>query len=156
MPLSPDAAKELSHGSQPLPNVVTGGQPTEDQLARLRDAGVKVVVDLRDPMEPRAFDEPATARALGLEYVNIPVRPGATSDDQLERVREVLRNADEKPVLLHCASANRVGGALIPHLMLDHGATEDEATERAMHVGLRSAEYLQWGLGYAQRKGARG
>ena len=156
MALSPEVTRTIPNGAQPLPGVATGGQPTPDQLAQLRDAGVKVVVDLRDPMEQRAFDEPAAARELGLEYINVPVRPGATSDDQLAKVREALRNADERPVFVHCATANRVGGALIPHLMLDQNMTEEEAMECAMRVGLRSPEYLEWGLGYAKRAAGDG
>jgi protein tyrosine phosphatase (PTP) superfamily phosphohydrolase (DUF442 family) len=152
MAISPDATDGVANGTTPLPNVATGGQPTPEQLERLKAAGVKVVVDLRDPMEQRPFDEPAKVRDLGLEYVNVPVRPGATSDEQLDRVREALRNADEKPVFLHCATANRVGGALLPHLILDQGLPEEQAVERAMQVGLRSPEFLEWGLGYAQRK----
>lgn len=152
MPISPDCVRSVSNGGVPLPNVATGGQPTAEQLEQLRDAGVKVVVDLRDPMEQRPFDEPARARELGLEYINVPVRPGVTNDDQLDRVREALRNADERPVFLHCASANRVGGALLPHLILDHGMDDDLATETAMKVGLRSPEYLEWGVSYARRR----
>jgi protein tyrosine phosphatase (PTP) superfamily phosphohydrolase (DUF442 family) len=152
MAISPEATRTIPNGGQPLPGVATGGQPSAEQLTQLRDAGIKVVVDLRDPMEQRSFDEPAAARGLGLEYINVPVRPGATSDEQLARVREALQNADEQPVFLHCATANRVGGALLPHLILDHGLTEEEATERAMQVGLRSPEYLEWGLEYARRQ----
>ncbi len=42
--------------------------------------GGAIVLDLRDPMEPRPLDEPQSAKAAGLEYVNIPVTP-ATHDD---------------------------------------------------------------------------
>ena len=46
----------------------------------------------------------------------------------------------------------RVGAALIPHLMLDHGFEEDDAVDTAMRVGMRSAELMQWGVGYARKK----
>lgn len=153
MTISDDVARGVPYGANPLPDVITGGQPDRGQLERLRDAGVKVVVDLRDPMESRPFDEPAVARELGLEYVNLPVRPGAISDVQLDGVRDALRGAAERPVFIHCSSANRVGGAMLPHLVLDQGLSEEEATERALAVGLRSPEYLEWGLEYARRKG---
>lgn len=146
-----DVSRDIPNGGQPLPGVTTGGQPSAEHLEQLRDAGVKVVVDLRDPMEQRPFDEPSKARELGLEYISVPVRPGATSDEQLATVRKALQGADERPVFLHCATANRVGGALLPHLILDHGLSEEDAMERAMEVGLRSPEYLEWGLDYARR-----
>ena len=62
MPISPDAANNVANGATPLPGVATGGQPTPEQLEQLKAAGVKVVVDLRDPMEQRPFDEPAKVR----------------------------------------------------------------------------------------------
>jgi hypothetical protein len=44
-----------------------------------------------------------------------------------------------------------VGGALIAHLMLDQGMAEEDAVAMAMKVGMRSADYLEWGLDYVRR-----
>ncbi len=134
-----------------LPTVVTGGQPSAAHLAAFHAAGGKIVLDLRDPMEPRPLDEPATVTSLGMEYVNVPVGPGTLTDATLEHVRGVLRQAGEQVVMVHCGSGNRVGGALLPYLMLDEGMEEDDAVGQAMRVGLRSAELLEWGLDYARR-----
>ena len=109
------------------------------------------MLDLRDPMEPRPLDEPAAARAAGLEYVNIPVTAGSHDDATLERILGVLRGAGDRTVFVHCGSGNRVGGALIPYLMLDQGLEEEDAVDQAMRVGLRSAELMEWGLDYARR-----
>jgi protein tyrosine phosphatase (PTP) superfamily phosphohydrolase (DUF442 family) len=146
-----DAVQGVANACQALPNVVTGGQPTADQLTALARAGGGVVLDIRDPMEPRPFDEPAHIRALGMEYVNVPVSTGTADDAALERILGVLRSAKDRQVFFHCGSGNRVGGAMIAHFMLDHGMNEEEATEQAMRIGLRSPEYLQWGLDYAKR-----
>jgi hypothetical protein len=88
--------------------------------------------------------------------VNVPVGPGSLNDTTLERILGVLRGAGERTVFFHCGSGNRVGGALIPYLMLDQGMEEEDAVGQAMRVGLRSAELLEWGLGYARRKAAGG
>ena len=48
-------------------------------------------------------------------------------------------------MFVHCGSGNRVGGALLPFLMLDQGLEEEDAVGQAMRVGLRSAELLEWG-----------
>ena len=71
-----------------------------------------------------------------------------------QRILRVLRTRGERPVLFHCGSGNRVGGALIAHLMLDHGLDQEAAVEQAMRVGLRSPEMMQWGLDYAGRHDA--
>lgn len=135
-----------------LPNIVTGGQPSTADLEAFREAGGRIVVDLRDPMEPRPIDEAATAARLDLDYVVIPVEAGTMTDATLERIHGVLRDAGDRPVFVHCGSGSRVGGALLPFLMLEHGLEEEDAIGQAMRVGLRSADLLEWGLGYARRR----
>jgi protein tyrosine phosphatase (PTP) superfamily phosphohydrolase (DUF442 family) len=148
------AFKALSHvanACQILPNVITGGQPTAEQLRALKAAGGDIVLDLRDPMEPRPVDEANLVRELGMEYVNVPVRAGSLDDATLERILAVLRQAGDRTVFFHCGSGSRVGGALIPYFILDQAMEEQDAVDQAMRVGLRSAEYLEWGLDYARR-----
>jgi protein tyrosine phosphatase (PTP) superfamily phosphohydrolase (DUF442 family) len=154
MPTAFQAVSGVANACQILPKVVTGGQPTAQQLKALKEAGGEIVLDLRDPMEPRPVDEAQLVRELGMEYINIPVRAGSLDDTILERVLAVLRGAGERTVFFHCGSGSRVGGALIPHLILDQGLEEQDAVDQAMRVGLRSAEYLEWGLDYARRNKA--
>jgi protein tyrosine phosphatase (PTP) superfamily phosphohydrolase (DUF442 family) len=142
----------VANASEPLPGLATGGQPGETHLRALRDAGAAVVLDIRDPMEARHFDEVAAVGGIGMRYINVPVTSGALSDETMERILAVLRNRSEAAVFLHCASGNRVGGPLIAHLVLDNGMDEDDAVEIAMRAGLRSAELMEWGLDYARRK----
>jgi protein tyrosine phosphatase (PTP) superfamily phosphohydrolase (DUF442 family) len=135
----------------PLPGLVTGGQPSDAQVRAAHSAGMATLLDIRDPMEPRPFDEPALAAALGVRYVNIPVSGATLDDGTMERILAVLRDASATPVFFHCGSGNRVGGALIPYFMRDHGMEEDDAIALAMRVGLRGADLLHWGLEYASR-----
>jgi protein tyrosine phosphatase (PTP) superfamily phosphohydrolase (DUF442 family) len=145
------ALNGVPNACQLLPGVVTGGQPSAAHLAAFHAAGGRVVLDLRDAMEPRPLDEAATVASLGLEYVNVPVGPHSLTDATLDRVREVLREAGDGTVLVHCASGSRVGAALLPVLMLDHGLEEEDAVGQAMRVGLRSAELMEWALDYTRR-----
>jgi protein tyrosine phosphatase (PTP) superfamily phosphohydrolase (DUF442 family) len=145
------AVSGVANACQILPNVISGGQPTADQLKALKAAGGAIVLDIRDPMESRPVDEPAVVRGLGMEYVNIPVKAGSLNDATLGRILAVLRSAGERTVFFHCGSGGRVGGALIPYFILDQGMEEQDAIEHAMRVGLRNAEYLEWGLDYVRR-----
>ncbi|MEO8089265.1 MAG: hypothetical protein ABI703_03090 [Gemmatimonadales bacterium] len=151
MPTAFQAVSGVANACQILPNVVTGGQPTAEQLRALKEAGGGIVLDLRDPMEPRPVDEPGLVRELGMEYINVPVRAGSLDDTTLEQILAVLRRAGERTVFFHCGSGSRVGGALIPYFILDQGLEEQDAVDQAMRVGLRSAEYMEWGLDYARR-----
>jgi protein tyrosine phosphatase (PTP) superfamily phosphohydrolase (DUF442 family) len=151
MPTPLDAIADVVRSCQPLPRVVTSGQPAERHLEALSAAGVRTVLDLRDPMEPRSFDEPAVVSRLGMEYVNVPLATGTLNDESADRILGVLRGAGQKWLFVHCASGSRAGGALLPFLLLDTGLTEEEAVIEAMRIGLRSAEYLEWALEYAHR-----
>lgn len=144
----------VTNACQILPTVTTGGQPTREHLEALARSGNAIVMDMREPMEPRAFDEPALVAELGMEYRPIPIGPHSMNDATLDAIRSTLAEAGERPVFVHCGSGNRVGGALIPVLMLDQGMDEDVAVDAAMRVGLRSAELLEWGLGYTRRQRA--
>lgn len=146
-----EAMSGVPNACQILPNVITGGQPSAEQLRALHEAGGGIVLDIRDPMEARPLDEAALVGQLGMEYVNVPVRAGSLEDATLERILTVLRGAADRTVFFHCSSGNRVGGALIPYLILDQGMEEEDAVDQAMRVGLRSAEMLDWGLEYARR-----
>ncbi len=141
----------VPNACQLLPTVVTGGQPSAAHLAAFHAAGGSVVLDLRDPMEPRPLDEAATVASLGMEYLNLPVGPHSLTDATLDRVRETLAQAGDRVVLVHCGSGSRVGAALLPVLILDHGFEEADAVDQAMRVGLRSAELMEWGLDYTHR-----
>ena len=71
----------------------------------------------------------------------------------MDQILEVVRDraAQNRPLLVHCASANRVAGALLPHFILDRGMDEEAAVETAMQLGLRGADLMEWGLDYARR-----
>jgi len=147
-----EAIRGVTNACQLLPTVVTGGQPTREHLQALASSGNAIVVDMREAMEPRPFDEPALVRELGMDYRYIPMGPHSMTDATLAALRSTLKEVGDRSVFVHCASGNRIGGALIPVLMLDQGMEEADAVDAAMRVGLRSAELMEWGLDYTRRQ----
>ena len=145
-----DAIAGLPNAAEPVPGWVTGGQPSEQQLRAFKAAGGEVVVDNRDPMEPRPFDEPKAVRALGLEYVSLPMGHGAVTAGTMKQIHATLKKLEGKKVLLHCASGNRTSAALIPYLILDKKMEQDDAVEVAMRGGLRSAELMELAVEYVR------
>jgi len=151
-----DAIAGVTNASEPLPGVVTGGQPQAAHLATLKAAGCQVVLDIRDPMEPQPFG-PEAVRALGMEYLNVPVSGSTHTDETLARIRAAVQSfAGKRKAFFYCNSGNRVGATLIPYLMLDAGLSEEAAVEAAMKVGMRSAELMEWAVEYAKKKRPRG
>jgi uncharacterized protein (TIGR01244 family) len=118
------------------PGVATGGQPSAEVLARLGALGFKTVVNLRTEKEG-AKDEETAAKAAGLAYVWVPVTADSFSLEDVDRVEKVLENEAAGPVLLHCASANRVG-AVWAVLAARRGRSIDEALAVGQEVGLSS------------------
>jgi protein tyrosine phosphatase (PTP) superfamily phosphohydrolase (DUF442 family) len=147
-----DAAAGVPNVCEPIPGIVTGGQPTLAQLTALKRAGCEVVLDIRESMEPRPYRTPEAILAAGLEYLNIPVSHGPLADATFDVVRRTVRDlAGEKRVFFHCASGNRVGVVLVPYLMLDRGMDEAAAVTEAMRVGMRNAGLMEEALDYVRR-----
>ena len=124
------------------------GQPSREELADAKSRGIRVVITLREKDEV-SWDESSVVKKLGLEYHDYGFRaPADLTDKVFDGVRQALRNTKEKPVLLHCASANRVGAVWLAHRVLDAGVSVEKATEEARIVGLRTAAYEQRALAY--------
>ena len=121
------------------------GQPDAESFGRLaREEGVRTVVNLRhaDELSGLSFDEPTTVESLGLEYVSIPVAPASFSAEDVDRFAEVVRRTDG-PVLLHCASSNRVGGMWASYLVRHEGIDVENAIAIGKKAGLRSTGMIE-------------
>jgi uncharacterized protein (TIGR01244 family) len=105
-------------------------------LARLAALGFKTVINLRTEKEG-AKDEETAVKAAGLAYVWVPVTADTLSLEDAGRVEKVLEDEAAAPVLLHCATANRVG-AVWAVLAVKSGKTLDEALAEAKRIGLTS------------------
>ena len=151
MPALLSAFAGLPNAAEPVSGWITGGQPTEQQLTAFKAAGGEVVLDNRDPMEPRPFDEPAIVRAAGLEYISLPIVHGAVTADTMKEMHKALQRLEGKKALLHCSSGNRTSAALIPYLMIDKKMEQEDAVDLAMSIGLRSAELMEIAVEYARR-----
>lgn len=139
-PTLPLPADLLPNGAEAFDGILVGGQPTPEQLAAARDAGYKTVINLRGLGEPGVAEEPALAADLGLAYVAIPV-DGADglTEDNARRLDAALAEA-EYPVIVHCASGNRVGGLFALRAFHVEGKEADEALAIGLGSGLTRLE----------------
>lgn len=133
--------------------IYLSGQPKEADFTAIKEDGIKTVINLRKPDEMTDFDEKKVVEDLGMTYISLPWNgPEELSDYIFDKSRNLLKNA-EKPVLLHCASSNRVGAVWLPYRVLDNGLTLEEALDEAKEVGLKSAEYQQKAEEYVSKAG---
>ena len=145
---------DVPYGTCPLPGIGAAGQPAASDWTDLAAAGVRTVVDLRAPNEPRGHDEPDAVRAAGMAYVAIPVTQMTLHDEQFDAVRTLLRDPSRRPIVVHCASSNRVGALLLPYFVLDEQQPLDKAIELAIDAGLRSQELATLAVDYVRRHSA--
>lgn len=118
------------------PGLAGAGQPAPEALARLGQMGFKTVVNLRPEKEGPA-EERATVEAQGLRYVPVPLTPDSFGLDDVVAVERVLADPAAAPVLLHCASSNRVGGVWAV-LAARRGKSLEEALAAGREAGLHS------------------
>ena len=141
----------LTNAACPLPGVGTGGQPDSSRLRLLAKGGFRAVIDLRMPDEPRGYDEQGAVRAAGMEYVVLPVSPATLGDPTFDSFRALMSDSLRTPVLVHCASGNRVGALMLPWLVLDRGWPLERAIGSAEAGGMRSAALKDMALDYVRR-----
>lgn len=93
-----------------FPELATSGQPTVSQLDAIDAAGYEVVLNLALHDDPRYSlpDEPASVRALGMDYVHIPVKFDAPSLADLKAFFDVLEQHKGRRIWIHCAANIRV------------------------------------------------
>src|SRR5688572_19417691 len=119
--------------------VWTGGQPWLEHLSKLKDAGIKVVINLRAHAEHQGAREEAKVKELGMTYFNIPVDSQAPdeldADDFLKLTDEQLKNG---PVFIHCTAAIRVGAFWMIRRVVRDGWEVNKALEEANRIGLNN------------------
>jgi uncharacterized protein (TIGR01244 family) len=123
------------------PGLAVAGKPTAEALARLKAQGFKTVIDLRSEAEGLA-EEKAILEGQGLRYVSVPMTAATFNLADALKVKSVLDDPAAGPVLLHCASANRVGGVLAV-LEAEAGKPVDRALEAGRDAGLKSEAMVE-------------
>ncbi|MGI9205655.1 MAG: beta-lactamase hydrolase domain-containing protein [Woeseiaceae bacterium] len=120
---------------------VSTGQPDAAVLDVVKQAGFTTVVDLRGENENRGMDEASEVEARGMRYYTLPIGNGVVEDVSYDNARQLDRilAAAQGPVLVHCASGNRVGALFALRAKLA-GSTGDEALALGKAAGLTRLE----------------
>jgi uncharacterized protein (TIGR01244 family) len=120
-------------------SIATGAQPTDNAFAKLSENGFKAVLNLRTANEGVDLaHEQSLVEKAGMKYVNIPVVGSAPKPEQAEEFINAVSDKSNHPMLIHCASANRVGAFVMIYRVVKQGWAEDKALEEATRIGLTS------------------
>lgn len=110
--------------------LITGGQPTEEQLKSAADEGVTTVINLAT-INPRYSleDEEGLVRSLGMTYYHIPVDWENAQESDFEAFEAVVKQLAEEKTLIHCAANFRVTAFYSLYAMKHLGWSEAQADE---------------------------
>lgn len=128
------------------------GQPSEDDIALIKESGFRRVISLRKDGEVD-WDESARLRDAQLEFVHIPFQgEDELTDEVFSQIRKLLAESEQTPTMLHCGSANRVGAVWLAHRVLDQQVDLDTALAEAKKIGLKSPALEAKAKDYIQRQ----
>jgi protein tyrosine phosphatase (PTP) superfamily phosphohydrolase (DUF442 family) len=135
----------------------TGAQPTDQAYAKAAANGFRSVLSLRAGNEGvDLFRERSVVEKNNLRYFNIPVVSSAPQLEQADEFIRIVKEPANHPMLINCASANRVGAFMMIYRVVELGWTEDKAFEEATKIGLSSEGLKKFAQNYiAQRKPKR-
>lgn len=123
-----------------------GAQPTVEGFRRLRDLGVRLVVNLRMEADAKRTNERQIVESLGMRYVHLPVEDGnfftrsrVIPENVIREFFSVLDDAKSGPVFVHChRGADRTGALVAFYRIARHGWDNERALKEAREIGMRS------------------
>ena len=130
-------------------NFATGGQPTGDAYSKAAASGFSSVLSLRTGAEGiDLLRERAQVENKKMRYFNIPVNSSSPRPEQADEFLRITRDKANHPMLVTCATANRVGAFMMILRVVEQRWSEDKALEEAIKIGLRGEELKKFAKDY--------
>ena len=108
--------------------VATSGQPTEQQLGLIKEAGYTTIINLAPKSHENALgNEDELLQALGIRYFHLPVVFTNPTRDDFERFVETFESCDDERVWVHCAANMRVSAFFYKYRVERLGWSEESA-----------------------------
>jgi protein tyrosine phosphatase (PTP) superfamily phosphohydrolase (DUF442 family) len=131
----------------------TGAQPSDAAFGKLAVNGFHSVLNLRTAEEGVDLEkERKLVTNAGMRYFSIPVVSSAPRAEQADEFIRVVREKSNHPMLIHCASANRVGAFMMIYRTVEHGWSEKAALDEAVKIGLSSEGLKKFAQDYIAQK----
>ncbi len=83
-----------------------------------------------------------------MRYFNIPVNSSSPRPEQADEFLRITRDKANHPMLVTCATANRVGAFMMILRVVEQGWSEEKALEEAIKIGLRGEELKKFSKDY--------
>jgi protein tyrosine phosphatase (PTP) superfamily phosphohydrolase (DUF442 family) len=123
--ISMNRLEEIQDFLEISPSLFTAGQPFEEQFGLIKESGCAVVINLASQNSPDfVADEAACVRALGMEYIAIPVDWSAPTPADLQAFFNALDTNHGRKIFVHCARNMRVSAFTYLYRVLVLGLDE--------------------------------
>lgn len=122
--------------------IMTAGQPSEAQFARMEKSDFELVVNLSPPSTAESLpDEEGIIRGKGIDYVRIPVDVRAYNLEQFELFSDLLNQYRGRKVLVHCQVNKRASVFTFMYQVVHEEIDPDTAYQ---HVAVVWSPGNQW------------
>jgi uncharacterized protein (TIGR01244 family) len=135
VPFGEKVGRAFTNYDRIRPTIATAGLLKDGAVADLKPLGFVTVLDLRGPKEG-TDSEKAAVESVGLRYFNIPVTDQPPTDAQVEAFTRIVEDPANRPILVHCSTANRVGAMWVLY-QVRKGAPVAFAVEEGRTIGLQ-------------------
>jgi protein tyrosine/serine phosphatase len=146
---------ELPRFEQVSERLYRGAQPRAGGLRSLRELGIDTIVNLRGTGDITRAEE-AEARALGLNYFNVPLPNwGRPQDNRVRRILLIIAAPQNGHVFVHCRDGvDRTGTIVALHRVAHERWSTSDALAEAERLGMRRIQF--WMRDYAGEYGRGG
>jgi len=115
---------------QLTPLLATAGQPDEEALHNLGQAGYEVVINLGLAEADYAVtEEQAIVESQGIRYLHLPVSFQQPELEDFRNFRQQLKNLSGRKLFIHCAANKRVSVFLALYRTIEEGWPWSEARQ---------------------------
>lgn len=118
--------------------VACGGATKAEAVPAIKKMGFASIINVREATETGADidQEAAAAKAVGLNFVNVPFNVASPAPDLVDRFIAAVTTKENTPAYIHCAAGGRAASLwMIKRVQVD-GWDETRALEEATALGL--------------------
>lgn len=126
-------SQEIPKFAQVSPNLLRGGQPSDQGLAELKNMGVSIIVDMRTGIRN---SEKGKVTKMGMQYIAIPWHCPFPRDPAFAEFLKVIEDNPQKKIFVHCRLGDdRTGMAVAAYRMAEQGWSDDQAMREMQQFG---------------------